>query len=260
MATPTTKLEGAPTWGRGRRIGHYGGALDKHDSRTEGRVPYAWVFYIELRAARGSTYSALVDKQGLVHAECLAFARSEAGRLRAANKVRFSAVPATSGDKLDSWVIRLGVDVYPDDTRHDVRARCIAHFQAAAGPTQRNVDESVEELLGDAVFVRAWRQEGTDLASPPAQTYWPNPTGDPLVATYKLTDETWLSERAHYVVEVEQPATMSLTEYRRLLDVKLYALLDRMLPVWATFDWAEDLSGDGFTLDLADLDYTGIGT
>jgi hypothetical protein len=253
----TVPLEGSPTWLRDRRLGHYGGALDKHDSTTEGRAPYAWWWYRELRAAKGSTFRSLHDMQGLVHAETLAFARGEAAKSRAADKLALSSTPSTSGDKLDSWVDRLAVPVHPEDTRHDVRTSCIAKYRAVTGPTRRVVDEAVSELLGD-VLVRTWRQEGSDLDSPPPQTYWPNPTADPLVLTYAITDEAWLTERCHYVVETIRPAGMSLTTYRRLLDVQLYQLLDRMLPVWATFNWAEGLSDSGFSLDLDELDYTGL--
>jgi hypothetical protein len=51
---------------------------------------------------------------------------------------------------------------------------------------------------------------------------------------------------------------MNLAQFLELVNVHLYQLLDRMLPAWATFDWAMDLSDDGFSLDLDDLDFKGM--
>lgn len=253
----TVTLEGLPSWSRERRIGHYGGALDKENSTTEGRVPYAWVFYRELRAGRGSAYRTVYEgtTQGLVHAENLAASRSEAARWRAADKLSNNALPLTSDERLGSWMEILAVETYPGDTMHDIRLRCAAKYQAATGCSERVVDEAVQGLLG-AVYVRSWRFDGVDLATPPSPTYWP--TINPGPATYSLGGGAWFSARSHFIVEVQQPAGMSLSTYQELLNVHLFALLDRLVPAWATFDWAMGLSGGGFFLDISDLDFYGM--
>jgi hypothetical protein len=270
----TVMLEGDPSWSRVRNIGHYGGALDKANSETEGRVPYAWAFYRELRAARGSAYRTVYEgtTQGLVHAENLAAARSEAARWRASDKLANNALPLTSDERLGSWVETLGVETYPGDTIHDLRLRCAAKYQAGLGPTARVVDDAVQQLLG-AAFVRTWRNAGTpvldafgfygaegttitDLASPPTPTFWP--TINPGPAAFDLGGGTWLSSRSFYIVEVQQPDNMPLTTYLELLNVHLFNLLDRILPAWASFGWAEGLSAGGFVLDLSDLDFDGM--
>jgi hypothetical protein len=253
MAEITVELEGKPAWSRERAIGHYGGAVDKQNSDTEGLFPYAWSWYQMLQSCRGSAYRK--DRDGLVHSENLAIARSEAARTRAAEKLVANSQPLTSDEKLDRWVETLNVKHYTSDTLHDLRLRCASKYKAGIGPTIVNVDEAVETLLGDA-FVRTWRQEGTDLANPPTQTYWPGVNPGP--AAYDLGGGTWLSERCHLVVEVQQPDSMTLAEFLELTDVHLFQLLDRFLPSWATFNWSMDLSDDGFTLDIDDLDFKGM--
>lgn len=257
MSDVTVVLEGLPTWSRERRIGHYGGALDKLDSSTEGRQPYAWAFYREFRAARGSAYRTVYEgtKSGLVHSENIASARSEAARWRSADKLANNALPLTSDERLSSWTQILAVETYPDDTRHDLRLRCAAKYQAAVGPIARLVDESVERLL-DTTFVRTWRLEGTDLATPPTPTFWPGINPGP--AAYSLGGGAWLSARSHFVVEVEQPAGMNTSQFLQLMNVHLFRLLDQTLPAWATFNWATGITGGGFFLDISKLDFTGL--
>lgn len=258
MSTVTVTLEGDPSWSRQRSIGHYGGATDKANSVTEGRVPYAWVFYRELRGARGSAYRTVYEGgvTGLVHAENLAAARSETARWRCADKIQNNALPSTSDELLGNWLSILNVDKYPGDTMQDIRLRCAAKYELSVGPIMRFVDEATEKLLGDAVYVRSWRFKGTTLASPPTPTFWP--VINPGPADYSLGGGAWLSSRGHYLVEVEQPQGMTNQQFLLLTNTHLFKLLDDLLPAWATFDWAKDLSSGGFTLDISDLDFGGL--
>jgi hypothetical protein len=233
-------------------LGEYGAAQDKTNSKTEGGVPYAWVFYLEMRGARGSAYSQ--DTSGLVHAENLAIARSEQARWRAADKVLFNAVPLTSDERLELWREKLGVEQFPEDSRHDLRLRCATKYKAALGPTETNVDQACADLLGSA-FVRNWRSVGVDLATPPSITYWPGVNPGP--AAFSLGGGAWLSERSHLTVEVQRPSTMSLADFLTLMNVHLFHLLDRLLPMWSTFNWAIGVE-DGFLLDISQLDFTGM--
>lgn len=260
MATPVTvELEGEPTWSRSRIVGHYGAAPDKQNSTTEGRVPYAWVFYREMRAARGSAYRTVYDgeKTGLVHAENAAVARSEAARWRSGDKLSNNALPLTSDERLGSWVEILDVDVLPSDTVHDIRLRCAAKYQAGIGCSMRVVDEAVATLLG-AAFVRSWRYEGADLDSPPYSTFPVLSPYTPGPVAYSLGFQAWLSARCHYLVEAQQPDTMTRQTFLELMNVHLFALLDRMLPVWATFDWSVSVSSTGFLVDLSEMDFDGM--
>jgi len=260
MATQvTTKLEGQPTWSRSRVLGHYGAAPDKMNSQTEARVPYAWVFYRELRAARGSAYRTVYDgeKTGLVHSENLALSRSEAARWRSADKIANNSLPVTSDERLFSWQQILGVEVSPTDTRHDIRLRCAAKYRANTGCSIRAVDEAVAQLLGD-LFVRCWRYDGTDLDTPPSPTF---PTYSPYTTgpvAYSLGGTAWLSARCHLLVEVQRPPTMSLQTFLERTNVQLFELLDALLPAWATFDWSTNVTGSGFLLDISSLDFDGM--
>lgn len=243
---------GPPPWSKIRRREHYGAAEDKEDSRTEGARPYAAIFYAEIQAMRGSAYR--TERTGLVHAETLALARSEAARLRFTERIENGALPGTSHERLGYWVRVLGVDVLDTDTDHDVRLRCAAKYRLSQGPTRQAIEEACQSLLGRA-FVRLWTQVGTDLATPPTQTYWP--TANPGPASHDLGGGAWLSERAHLVVEVTQPADMTETEFLAMLNVHLYRLLDDTMPAWATFGWAINVAG-GFLLDISKMDWTGI--
>ena len=255
----TTKLEGSPTWSRARSLGHYGAVADKTNSQTEARVPYAWVFYREMRAARGSAYRTVYSgqKTGFVHSENVALARSEAARWRAADKLANNSLPVTSDERLPAWREILDVDQSPDDTMHDVRLRCASRYRAGTGCSERAVDEAIETLLGD-VFVRCWRFDGSDLANPPYVTYplfSPYTTGPGI---YNLGSTAWLSFRCHLLVEVQKPPTMTQQAFLELMNVHLFSLLDRLLPVWATFDWATNVSTTGFLLDISDMDFDGL--
>lgn len=254
----TVKLEGQPTWSRRRSIGHYGAALDKQNSQTEGRVPYAWVFYREFRGARGSAYRSVYEgiKEGFVHAENLALSRSEAARWRCADKIKNNAIPLTSDELLGNWLEVLAVKTDPNDTVQDIRIRCAAKYKASIGPLARYVDDSVSDLLGDA-YVRSWRFRGTDLVTPPTPTY---PEYSPYNAgpsAYWLSTYAWLSTRAHYLVEVQKDPNMTMADFLLLVNVRLFDLLDPLLPAWATFDWSTNV-GDNFQLDLSDLDFDGL--
>lgn len=247
-----TKLPGDAPWSRRRKLGHYGAALDKENSWSE-QTPHAWAWYRELQAMRGSGYT--YEAGTLVHYENLAIARSETARTRAAEKLATNSQPATSDEKLEEWAEVLGVPVYADDTRQDLRQRCASHYKVARGALPQNVETVLGELLGPN-YVRVWRATGADLATPPGQTYWPGVNPGPN--TYSLGGGAWLSERAHLTVQVQFVAGQSLTEFLVLMNVHLFQYLDGVLPSDMTFNWAVDVD-DGFVLDVAQLDFTGFG-
>jgi hypothetical protein len=234
----------------------YGGDLNKRASETEGERPYAFAWYDELRAMRGSAYSK--EAGTLVHCENLAIARSEAARTRCAEKLYKNSIPSTADEKLSSWATALGVHSRNGDRPADIRARCSAKFRAVLAPTVRNVDEAIAALLGD-VYVSSSRIIGSALSSPPAITYWP--TFNPGPASHGIARDTsgdrapWLSERYHLTVVVQRPAAMPEGEFLDLVNIQLHQLLDSMLPAWATFSWA---TGIGFVIGVSQLGFTGI--
>lgn len=254
MAIPTIDPQGDAPWSRIRRIGHYGGATDKENDKDEALFSYAYVWYLELQNMRGSAYNR--DRRGLVHAENLALARSFMAVSRASDRLQFNSQPHTSDEKLGAWTKTLKVQIFEGDTKHDIRQRCAAKYRAVRGPTQSNEDETIEALLGEA-FVKVHRTTGVDLATEPALTFWPGVNPGP--AAYSLGNGAWLSERANLVIEVKRPDALPLADYLRLLGTDLFLLLDRMLPAWATFNWAENVS-NGFRLDFDQLDFGGMGS
>jgi hypothetical protein len=248
IANPT----GAPVWSRESSIGDYGGDPDKRASATEGTVPFAYQVYRELQAQRGSAYS--VKTSGtLVHAENIALARLfSAVYFRHPEKLRANALPGGSDERLDYWVEVLRVPTSASDQQWQVRKRAAAQYQAAVGPTAPNVVAAIQSLLGDAL-VDVMVSPQQSLSTPPYLTYWY--PYNPGPRSHDLGGGTWLSERCHLFVKVTQPPGMTDGDFRNLLDVQLFALLDRMLPAWATFAWGEDgFFLDGSPLDLAAFD------
>lgn len=238
-------------------IGDYGGATDKKDSDTEGRRPYAWTWYRELQASRGSAYT---TKTGtLVHAENLALARNRQAISRAAEKLVTNAIPSTAAERLPYWRDVLGLHVRPGEPEWQTRQNAAGRFRLSSGPTRTNVDDACAALLGPA-FVQTWHQTGVNIATPPPITRWKGGTVGP--ASYDLSgagaNGTWLSERAHLTVEVQIPAGLSTDEFLYLCNVQLYEMLDRLMPAWATFDWALGPLSAGFLLDISSLDFNGI--
>jgi hypothetical protein len=235
----------------------YGGDLEKRASATEGKEPYAWAWYRELQAMRGSAYSQKTSGT-LVHCENLAIARLQASLARTSEKLYKNSIPSTSDEKLEAWATALAVPTRPGDRRADLRARCAAKFQAVKSPTNRNVDDAVAALLGEA-YVRTDRSTGAALSTPPAITHWPGVNPGP--ASYAITKDTsgtptaWLSERCHTVIVVQRPAGMSRGDFAYLMNIQLFELLDNMLPAWATFNWT---LSPGFLLDISQLDFTGL--
>ncbi len=247
----TTTPSGKPCWSRDAAIGDYGGASDKRHSTTEGDVPYAFLWYREIQALRGSAYT--IEPSTLVHCENLALARLLAyWASRYPECIRANSLPASAGELVEYWAAVLGIPARPGEQRWSVRERTAAHFRAVRGITLATIEDDLTELLGDA-FVDASFSEGADLETPPAITYWPGVNDGP--AAYDLGGGAWITERSHLYVEVQQPAGMSIGEFRQLVDVDLFQYLDRTLPAWCTFGWA---LGSGFLLDVSQLDYVGL--
>lgn len=228
-----------------RAIGDYAGDPNKEDSRTEGNAPYSEFLFRELQEQRGTAYSK--ETGTLVEAENIALARflSAVGP-RLAEKLRANAVPGRSDERLPYWERFLAVPKRLNEPKWRTRQKLAAHYKIGEGPTVNGIRAALTDLLGSAFVDISWAQ-GTDLANPPAGTYWPtiNP-GDP---TLSLGGGAWTSERCTLLVEVTRPANMSVEDFLTLMNVDFFALLDRLLPSWATFNWfLSDADGGGFIL------------
>lgn len=254
LAGPTVRPRGLPAWSRQADISDYGGSLDKVDSTTEGDRPYAWLWYRELQAMRGSAYSSEVGGT-LVHAENLALARLFAGVFsRLPEKIVANSVPSTSDEKLSHWVTVLRVRTNDGDTPEIIRNKCSAKFKLALGPTELNTDEAVRALLGN-FYTSTVRNVGSSLAAPPTPTHWPGI--DPGPSSYDLGGGTWLSSRKHLVVVSVKPASGDEAAWRELMNVQLFDLLDTLCPADATFNYSTSAS---FILDVSRLDFDGLGS
>lgn len=230
-----TGPRGNPAWTRVANIGDVGGSLDKRDSTTEGREPYAVAWLREIESGRGSAFSSKAGS--LVNAENVAMARfSSAVWSRGAEKFRANATPFRADERLNYWARVLNVPRSSLEPKWRTRDRTIAAYRAALGPTVPNIRETLARLLGDA-YVSADFATGTDLDTPPANTYWPGVNPGP--SDQDLGNGTWSSPRGHLTVTVTRPSGVSTAEFKNLLDVQMASLLDDMLRASSTFDWTE---------------------
>lgn len=251
MSVVTITPTGKPAWSRDAAIGDYGGALDKRESATEGKMPYAYAVYRELVAMRGSAYTSLpgtlVYCQNLAKARLLAYVW-----FRLPEKLRANSLPAHADDGLDYWVEALAVPVKPSDKKWQKRQRCAAHYKALTDTTLPAIQTALSDLLGD-VYVDATFSTGGDMSTPPDYTYWPGVNTGPT--SYDLGGGTWVSVRCHLFVEVTRPAGMTLGEFNQLMGVQLPQLLDRLLPAYCRWGWA---TSDGFIIGESLLGYDGL--
>ncbi len=239
-------------------IGDYGGDLEKEDSDTEGRAPYAAHILTELQEQRGTAYTTTPGR--LVDVENLALARFlAAAGPRTAEKLRANATPARSDERLAYWQKFLAVPTKPGEPKWRLRHKLAAHYRSSEGPTRDAVIAALQDVLGDA-FVDATWEEGATLSVPPTPTYWPDI--NPGNVADSLGGGTWLSARAHLFVEVQIPVGMSIGAFLTLVTVDMPPMLDRLLPAWATFDWG---FGGGFLVaasetdvDAGLVDFTGL--
>jgi len=214
-------------------IDDYGGGGDKRD-HLEGMASHARWIYRALQGAQGSAYSKSMT--GLLHAENLADARSGAAAMRAAEKLETNSFPSRADDALQYWVNTLGVSVGSDDTNDDVRRKAQARYQSGTGNHAVALETAVGTLLGSA-FVAIYRNGGVAIDTPSLHTYWPGVNPGPI--TYDLDGSgAWYSDNAHILVVVTEDRAVNLSQIRRLFNVDLVELLDRMLPAWVTFEWA----------------------
>jgi hypothetical protein len=249
---PTVTLpHGQPAWSRVAAIGDYDGALDKTNSNTE-TVPYAWSWYQDYTSMIGSAFT--TDRASLVHAKKLTLARNEAAKSRAVERAIANSRPGTSDELLGSWAKVLGVQVYPEDERWEVRLRCDARLSAPFGPNPQQVDDSLEKLLG-TTYVRTYRSRGTSLADPPSQTFWSENMQFPAAS---LGGGTWMSERARVVVQVRRPPDAELGAFLRTVNVALFRHLDTILPATCTVSWTAWDTEPGFYLDESEMDLVGF--
>jgi hypothetical protein len=226
----TTTARGLPAWARGGDIGDVDGDLEKHDCQTE-ETPYAAMILRDLQASRGSAYTKLTGT--FVHVENLALARFlSAVFYRKPEKFRCNMLPGTSAERLPYWQQLLGVPSQLDEPARVTRQKLAVHYRGSVGATIQVLREELSRLLGEA-YVDVYAAKGTDLESPPTDTYWP--VINPGSADMDIGGGGWFSGRSTIIVEYTQPVGMPDGELDRLLNVDMYALLDRLLPGWANW-------------------------
>lgn len=253
-ATATVRLWGTVADSARRAIGDYAGDPDKHDSETEGRNPYAEFLLAEFQSQRGTAYTK--DARTLVDAENVALARFFAAcGPRNAEKFRKNMLPGKSDERLPYWVNVLAVPQKPGEQKWLTRKKAAARYPGSQGANSDEVRAALTRLLGNVFVDISWTQ-GASLSAPPPQTYWP--TINPGSPSLSLGGGAWTTERNHLVVTVKKPAGMSVGEFRQLLDVDMFQLLDEILPAPATFAWQQQADSVGFFLDISPLDFTAL--
>lgn len=247
----TTIPTGRPAWARRAGIGDYGGASDKADSSTEGTTPYAFLWYQELQAGRGSAYS--TDPNALVSVENFAVARSLAWAWsRLPEATVNNSTPVKADDLLDYWASVLRVRVGNSEPRYVTRIKAASKYRISQSNNLVAIEAAVSELMGDW-FNSLLLTEGSDLENPPAGTFWP--TINPGPASYDLGAGAWLSSRNHLTVYLNDPDNNTRAAFLQAANVDLVDLLDGLLPAEWTFGWS---TTGGFLLDISQLGYDGL--
>lgn len=242
--------------------GWYGGSKHKRES-DDGWVPTAWTFYDQLQSEQGSAYSK--ERSGPLHWENLADARMCAATQRAAEKIQRNAVPLSSDECLRYWVELLAVTVSPYDTDEDIRENCDARFKGFSGNSYIQVQRTIESVLG-AAFDSVDRFIGVNFGTPPPITNWPktggftsNDLGHGLNGASGETPTNWrrgpwTSPRCRILIRIKRGA-LSPARQPHMMNVVLRETLERLLPVWVTWQWS--YAGD-FILDQSQLDVNAL--
>lgn len=212
-------------------------------------------FLAMLQASLGSAFTK--DPKSVVGAECLAYARALTAAQYTLEKLVNNTVPATANDALVQWAQRLGITVLPTSTAAEIRAACSAKYAAVNGPTVDAINLAVSTLLG-SVFVRIdhfYGDDPTKLSHEADGTFWDAGTPAPG-HSLDFDGDTFLSPSSFILVRVQQPSTMSKTDFFYLVNVRLKDLLDNLLPAWTVWSWS--YATDGFFLDVSTLDNTSL--
>lgn len=223
---------------RGRRtIYDYDGALDKEDGSTESPVSYAAQWYRDLQQQRGSLYSK--KTASFVHAENLAIARVQASiGSRYPDRLRNNATPLRADDGIEYWGEFLKLARGLNEPRMRWRKRLADFYRSTRARNNfTTFRQNVKDLLGDA-FVSITLNHDGNFESPSTNTYWP--TINPGPDTYDMGGGAWLSDRAQITVNASRPAGMSKDEFSQLMNVQLFQLVDRDLPIWCTAQWNDE--------------------
>jgi len=239
------------------QIGTYDGSPDKENSVTEGEATYASVWYQEIQGMRGSAFT---KKPGtFVHCENLALARFWGYHaMRLPEKLRANSTPARSDERLPYWAEVLGVGTRPGEETWSLRQRCALAYKVALGPTFDRVNQAVAQLLGDTLVQVTFPPELPLSVTPPSTYWYPVNPGAPGSSLTGSPTGTWTSRRAKLLVEIQWLPTMTWAEFRELIDVQLWQLLDTLLPAWMTWTVYQDTGHLGFLLDISHLDIDGF--
>lgn len=223
-------------WGPTRSIGDYGGSLTKKDDLLEHPVPYAAQIYTDLKLQSGSAYTQ--SAASFVHAKNLARARMwSAVGWRLPDKFKNNAFgPQKSDEGLEYWSRVFGISRRANETKQALRNRLAIHKKPGVGATYDNLVDEVSGLIGDA-FVGITLNFDDQFETPPTNTYWP--VINPGPATFNIGGGAWLSERQQIIINAQQPPGMPAGEFQQLMNVELFELVDRLIPIWCTAQWQD---------------------
>lgn len=203
------------------------GAYRPFPAKLGGGKPLARIYEENLQAAYPDALKPTVGS--LLWIKTLTLARMGATTWEALERYQANLVPGTSYELLLNWAKRLGVVVRDSDTVTEIRNACAAKYLInTRGANEGAVYDVVKTLLGD-MLVSINYNTGSDLDTPPDDTYWSqNPGSVP-----------WSSSRALVEIVAAKPATMSQDSFDFLMNVRLYNLLDILLPAWVSWHWTQ---------------------
>jgi hypothetical protein len=195
-------------------------------ARLGGSKPVARIYHEALRSALPSAIQSVPGS--LADCETLATARVLACVWKAQQRYEANLSPRTAYALLGNWAERFRIQVRDGDSVEYIQALCAwKHRVNLYGPSEGAIWDACKLVLGDHL-VNVQYRHGTDLCSPPADTYWPESPG-PVA---------WSSSRSLITVQATR-GELDANEFGFLMRVRLAEVLDVIAPGYGSWDWEE---------------------
>jgi hypothetical protein len=214
--------------------------------RLGGSKPVARIYHEALRSALPSAIQSVPGS--LADCETLATARILATMWKAQQRYEANLSPRTAYALLGNWAERFRIQVRDGDSVEYIQSLCAwKHRVNLYGPSEGAIWDACKLVLGEHLVNVQYRR-GTDLGSPPADTYWPESPG-PVA---------WSSSRSLITVQAMR-GELAADAFGFLMNVRLAEVLDVIAPGYGSWNWeevpgpVEDDPSEGFDtlLDVA---------
>lgn len=202
------------------------GGYHSFPARLGGAKPVARIYHEALRSALPSAIQSVPGS--FADCETLTTARVLEAAWKAQQRYEANLSPSTAFALLGNWAQRFRIQVRESDSVEYIQALCAwKHKVNLHGPNQSSIWDACKLVLGKH-FVDVQFRRGTDLATPPADTFWPESPGS----------EPWTSSRSLITIQATRRELTS-DEFAFLMNVRLGEILDALAPGYGSWNWEE---------------------